>query len=321
MRHFGFFLLIASFICSACENYSGDGFEQEYVVEAFLIADELLPTLKLFRTTTIDRPFIFEDLAVENARVSFREMDESGTTLVREIPFVMESPGIYRSAVNESYTVKSGVFYELIITNLPDEDKPSQITSRTFVPSAFEILEAGTKTDEEENLFPFRQSQVDTVVYLQPAQFAVKTTLSRHPGRDQSLFVFSIEAQDTNPPFQLTPFFADVVDEEDIPELFIRDSGIVNEGNFDLNNDQTITIRLPWIAIAFFGRNVIFVNAIDDNLFDFLSSRDAQTGGNGTVSPGEIFNILDSIEGGTGVLGSMSRVRFNLVVRRNQFRQ
>ena len=58
-------------------------------------------------------------------------------------------------------------------------------------------------------------------------------------------------------------------------------------------------------------------SAVDDNLFDFIRSQSVQQGGS-TLAPGEIPNVLDHIEGGTGIFGSLARVSHETFVRPNR---
>jgi hypothetical protein len=118
-------------------------------------------------------------------------------------------------------------------------------------------------------------------------------------------------------PEQLTPFVNDFLidDEDDLEDFRVSESPLINEGNFDVNQDGTLTIKYPWIALIFFGPNRISVNAADDNIFDFVRSRDIQTRGS-TLSPGEILAIVDHVEGGTGIFGSYARVNLDSFVKR-----
>jgi hypothetical protein len=100
-----------------------------------------------------------------------------------------------------------------------------------------------------------------------------------------------------------------------VAALRITNSPIINEGNYDINQDGTLTIRLPWIAVAFFGENRLTASALDDNLYDFIRTQTVQQGGS-TLSPGEIPNVIERIEGGTGVFGSFARSSY--VVRITQ---
>jgi len=143
-------------------------------------------------------------------------------------------------------------------------------------------------------------------------------TRSRVPGRDQTYFIFVTEALDAREE-QLTPFAKALFEDQDgeitIEELRINGAPILNEGNYDANADGTLTIKVPWLAIIFYGPNRLIANAIDDNLYDFIRSQSVQQGGS-TFAPGEIPNVLERIEGARGVFGSYARIQQELFVRR-----
>ena len=117
----------------------------------------------------------------------------------------------------------------------------------------------------------------------------------------------------------MTPFALAFFDQQDgettLEDLRVGGSPILNEDNYDPNPDGTLTIRLPWLAITFFGPNRLIANALDDNLYDFIRSQSVQQGGS-TFSPGEIPNPLETVTGAHGVFGSYASLSFDLFVKR-----
>ncbi|GIV60662.1 MAG: hypothetical protein KatS3mg043_1751 [Rhodothermaceae bacterium] len=181
-----------------------------------------------------------------------------------------------------------------------------RVTAETLVPGDFEVAAAGR----------------DTVVYQGTERFEVAVTPSRYPGR-QSYYVLSVEALDPRVE-QLTPLYRDFVDpdnldpdelEKELRDVTVVESPIINESSFDVNPDGTVMIRLPWLAVAFYGPNRIRASALDDNLYDFLRSQGVQQGGS-TLAPGEIPNVIEHVEGGRGIFGSFARVTFDLFIAR-----
>ncbi|NND72962.1 MAG: DUF4249 family protein, partial [Rhodothermales bacterium] len=174
--------------------------------------------------------------------------------------------------------------------DIPRSSEP--LTATTIVPGDFEILEAAP----------------DSVLYQDDVQFEVNVTESAYPGR-QAVYVFSVESLDPTAD-NLTPFYREVInpDEnpEDIEDVIVNESFVINEANFEIHPDGTYSIKLPWLAVAFYGPNDIVVNTLDDNMFDFVRSHTVQQGGS-TFSPGEIPNVIDQVQGGTGVFGSITR--------------
>lgn len=88
---------------------------------------------------------------------------------------------------------------------------------------------------------------------------------------------------------------------------------LLNEGNYVQNPDGTLTIDLPWIGFAFYGPNRVAVNVVDTNYYDFLRTQRAQQG----RRPGEIPNVRDHVDGGTGLFASLARVESDVNVLRS----
>ena len=55
-------------------------------------------------------------------------------------------------------------------------------------------------------------------------------------------------------------------------------SGLLNEANFSVDTDGSVTIRYPWIAVAFYGDNKLVASTVDDNIYDFIRSASVQLG-------------------------------------------
>ena len=176
-----------------------------------------------------------------------------------------------------------------------------EITATTTVPDTFSVVSASARS----------------VVYQGSEQLALTLTRSRYPGRAQSFYLFSTESLDPREE-NLTPLIREFVsDDEDFQpgELRITSSPVLNEESYDINADGTLTIRLPWLAIAFFGPNRTTTNAIDDNLYDFVRTQGAQQGGSG-FTPGTIPNVIEHVDGGTGVFGSLARQSYEVIIAR-----
>ncbi len=294
MKRFLFFVFLPAAIwLYSCDINDPATFTPEYVVEAYLFAHEPLPKIKLSKTVGFGERYVFEEQAVSNAIVKLRRMDESGGVEKEYRYGEPREKGIYQ-AVNSSDLVLPLREYALEIT-FPDDD--AVLTSHTIVPDTFKIV----------------QTSGDTVVFLSTEQLEITVTPSFTPGR-QNVFIFSTEAMDVR--FEnLTPFFKDFFDTEkdDIEDFRINESPPINEENYDRNPDGTLTIKLPWIAVSFFGENRISANAIDDNIFNFIISQNLQFTPS-TLSPGEIPDVIDPIEGGRGIFGSFARVTKDIFI-------
>lgn len=278
-------LLSILVILSGCELYQQDEYQEYYVVEAYLIADGELPQVRLSTTNPIDETYSFEDNALSGATVEI-QMLNADSSVAETYPYRQQQPGIY--VPENAAIIRDQQHYRLQVTT----DNGDEISSITYVPEDFETI-------NKNELEPEYQ-------YQSEEQVQITTTASSYITDRQTYYIFNVNAIDPSPD-ALTPFYADLVSDDDteIEEYYINSSGIINERNYERSDDNTITLDLPWLSIAFYGPNNIVANAIDDNLYDFLRSREAQTGGT-TLSPGEIQNIRYNVNGGIGIFGSMA---------------
>ncbi|TNE68569.1 hypothetical protein EP331_15565 [bacterium] len=276
---------------------SDNNYTMQYVVESYLVANEEFPPVVLTKTLPIDEVYSLERAAVTSGKVKVYELDDQSNK-VDSVTYFRDLNAITVYYAIGSKTVKPETLYRIEI--IVENDNNHKITAETFVPGSFNAVAANS----------------DSVVYQSNEQLEVNYTQSYYPNR-QSYYILTVVAQDTTG--DLTPFYQQAIDSEDGPtrtEFQRNSSGILNQGNFDINPDQTITIRLPWLAVAYYGDHIIEANTIDDNLYDFLRTEGAQFGG-GTLSPGEIYDIIDHIEGGTGVFGSYYQVKTPVFIKRN----
>lgn len=293
---------------AACSAYNQADFVQEYMVEAYVIADRALPNVRLSLTQEAFERFDFEQAAVSDALVQIALLDATGS-VEREFEYTLSAPGIYR-VVDQSYKAESGRTYQLVV-----ETSDATLRSETTLPTSI-------RSSPPEEI---------PLVYQGEEQFAVEVAATSTTDR-QTSFIFSVLASDVIED-NLTPFYASVFDdaaEEDdnfesnpdsvknvnLSELAIVNSGIVNEANYEIQPNGNILIRLPWIAVAFYGSNTVVANSIDDNLLDFVRSQSVQLGGS-TLAPGEIQNIINRIDGGIGIFGSMSTDTARVQILRN----
>ena len=273
----------------ACDSYEQDEFVPEVVVESYLVAGEPLPEVRVSVTAPISSRYTFENFGVEGANVIVNLLGEEGG-VEESYSFVEESRGVYLPA-EESAVVQPLRRYALEVRVPGGNDV---VRSQTLVPGHFEMSTVSG----------------DTIVYQSAVQLEARITNSIYPGR-KSYYLFTIEAEDTLN-YGLTPFYADIIDEDDgmsKSDLVRNSSGITNENDFTRHGDGTLSLKLPWIGIAFYGPNTIIANAIDDNLYDFKRS---QMGG--SSSPGEMDNLLDHVENGRGVFGSMVRDQLTVFI-------
>ncbi|SHG12125.1 protein of unknown function [Fodinibius roseus] len=273
-------------VLAGCEFYEQDEYREYYVVEAYLVAYDPLPDIILSKTVPIEEEYVYSDASVNDASVEVRLLN-ADSTINERYTYGSGGEGLYYPT--ESAAVQEKQLYQLYVT-LPGGDS---IEAKTYVPGDFETVN--------------RQELPDQYRYRGDKQIEITTTRSEyHTGR-QAYYVFTVNAEKPDST-NLTPFYADLVGEQErsLQNYSVHSSGIINEGNYSPTPEGNITLKVPWLSIAFYGHNEVVTNAIDDNMYDFLRSQETQTGGF-SLSPGEIQNIRYNINGGIGIFGSMAR--------------
>lgn len=295
-------VLVATVLLGACDTTAPQP-DQQVVVEAYLRAKAPLGIVRLARTVGPEATHDPTEATVRGADVSVERRDGEGGA---SVPYMENDsiPGVYEPT--RFTMVEPATTYELQVQT-PDG---AEVTATTTVPEALDVVE----------------SRNDTTVYQSADQPAL-TVPATARGDEQNVFIFTTTSLlDFGRPepelrSQLTPFYrSNYEPEEDTLEAFrITSSGLLNEGNYNRNNG-TITIRLPWFALAFFGPNELAINVVDDNLYDFLRTQQAQQSGFSAqqpgLGPGEIPNVLDHVEGGTGLFGSFAQASRTVLIQR-----
>ncbi|MBP3193796.1 DUF4249 family protein [Natronogracilivirga saccharolytica] len=291
-------LLALLLTVAGCDLYGQDEYEEKYVVESYLIAHENMPQVNLSTTAPFGESYQFSERAVSEADVRIHRYNPDGER-DRTYDYEEIRTGVYIPLQEQSFeSVLPNHTYRLDI-RIPD-DNDHHIEAYSTVPDTFSVVEIIR----------------DQSMYQSPQQLELRITRNRS-GNRQNHFIFATEALDPKRE-NITPFWRDAID--DISEAVRIRTSIVNEENFDANPDGTLTLRLPWIGIAFFGENRISTFSIDDNTYDFFRSQSVQTGGGGgTLSPGEIQNIIYNIDGAIGLFGSMSGIEVEVTVDRPPF--
>ncbi len=278
--------------------------DNRFVVESYHQVGKQLGNVRFTRAAGLEKKYSSDEQGIIGADVKVFLLSEDGSREIefryREIP---DRPGVYEPISSDPMLELRS--YELQISH---PDASEIITATTFAPGLFEIVRPG----------------LDEVVYQQDPQFELGVTRSTFPGR-QTIFEFSVESLD--PKIEnLTPLYFDFIDpesdladglteEEILRDYVVIESQPVNEGNYNVLSDNTIDVRLPWFAIAFFGPLKFSASALDENLYDFFRSQNVQQGGS-TLSPGEIPNAITRIKGATGIFGAYSRVTQETFVAR-----
>lgn len=255
------------------------------MVESYLVAGSPLPDVLLSRTMPIKEKYSYEEAAINNASVEIRLL-RPDSTIQQRYEYRLGDKGLYYAA--NPPLVKEQRLYQLFIT-LPNGDS---IEAKTYVPGNFDTVNRNELPDE--------------YLYQGDRQIQLKVTPSQYLTDRQTFYIFTVNAISPDSS-ELTPFYRDLVFEQDnaLENFSINSSGIINEANYDRNADNTISLKVPWLSFAFYGTNKVIINAIDDNMYDFLRTQEGQTGGP-SISPGEIQNIRYHVNGGIGIFGSMA---------------
>lgn len=292
-------LLIMIPLAAGCDLYGQDDYVEQYVVESYLIAHQPMPEVRLSTTAPFNENYYFDERAVLGADVRIHRYDETGRR-DKTYHYTETERGIYHHQVEDIFErVLPRRTYRLEIA-LPRAND-HRITAVTSVPDTFSVKEVIR----------------DKAYYQSEEQLEFLITRNRTNGR-QNYFIYATESLDPQEE-NLTPFWSQASD-DGIDELVRIRTNIVNEENFDANPDGTLTLRMPWIGIAFYGPNIISTFSLDDNSYDFFRSQPVQSGGGaGTLSPGEIQNIIYNMEGAIGLFGSMSVLNIEVEVLRPPF--
>ena len=267
------------------------------VVEAYLEANAPLSEVRVMRTADAGEAYMPEEVAVEGAEVVVQRLDDQGGVAER-VPYAEtdSTAGLY--APEASVPTRPEAQYRLRVT--PPGGEP--VTAVTTVP--------GTTT-------PVRTANDTTTYPVEDRSGAPQFSLTVDPGPTtadrQNVYVLTSRSlldfqntPDTTLQRLLTPFYQEDFDAEDdtLASQRVNSSGLLNEANFTRNDDGTVTIRLPWLAVAFYGPNRVSASVVDDNYYDFLRTQSAQQMG---LAPGEVPNVIEHVDGGTGVFGSYAR--------------
>ncbi|MCY3630560.1 MAG: DUF4249 family protein [Rhodothermaceae bacterium] len=277
----GLFLIVIG-----CDSTDFSVLDTEIVVELTLVASEPLPPARVSRLAPADQASQPENFAVSNAQVILSTGDKD---LLMEP--ITDKPGSYQY-LGPEHIIRPGARYDLLVT-VPGVE--TTITGTTNVPTSIKILTASSQSG----------------IYQSDEQLTLVLISGRSSGQSQSSFTLVTEALDVEED-GMVPSVAGLL--EDDEELTLEDfrvsaSPIITEANFTLFTDGTIGLTYPWIGINFYGRNIIYVNALDQNLVDFVRSAQLQQSGDGTFGPGVIPNVLPTLSGAHGVFGSVSRDR------------
>lgn len=285
MRNFLFIIPLSLILAAACDQYDQDSYKEYVVVESFAVANDSLPSVFVTTTARANQQYDSSDVVIENANVQIVLLDESGTD-EEVFGYIYSSEQERYISQNQQHRMLPRRTYRLDVSF---EDRDEIIRASTTIPDDFEVI-----NEIPETIFYQSENQLELILS------------ETERTQTQNVFVFTaiaLHARIDN----MTPFYFAALDEDgvELSDFQVNSSGLINEDNFTLNQDGTITLKYPWLGVAFYGETQIVTQSVDKNIADLVRSQDVQLGGS-TLSPGEIPNLIYNVEGGIGVFGSLA---------------
>jgi len=265
------------------------------VVDALMIVDKPLPNLFVRETVTPDGIYLRDMAGVTDAEVVI--VHNGDEYIYRHSP---DSLGYYLPPANAPLVLPG----ETYVLGVKSQGRVVSASTRT--PARIQISEAVLLDDKTQQVIRQFKTYQDgqEVVFTDPAN-QVPYQLGLLEARFNPLAVdgyhVAIESLDLDSERVLE---SDLLEEDDYADLERFGSSPAFEAK-DGN------LRLPWFAVAFAGRHVIRIYAVDKNWFDLVRSVPQFLGDDGSLQPGGLAGDnferpLFHVEGGIGIFGSAS---------------
>ena len=262
------------------------------VVDATLIVDRPMPPIFIRQTIAPNVVYTQNAAAVNTAEVIITQ----GSSEYKYLPDPISSLGRYLPPVAPPFILPETEYRILVRFGGKEARAVTTSPKRFTIDQAFMI---DVKTlDPVRDLITFRDNPntvftapVNQVPYLENL---IETRFQPINVKAYQVGIINLE---TDSDFVIS---GDFLDEEDFDNFERKSSSPpleVADGN----------LRLPWFAIAFAGRHIIKVFAMDDNWFDFArSSPETQNVGFGNLAGDNFERPIFHIDGGIGLFGSAS---------------
>ena len=291
----------------AAERKPGELFgpveERHLVVDALLIVNHPLPDLFVHQTIPPGTIYTREGAAVTDAVVEVRQ--GSQTFRYRADP---DSLGRYLPPENAPLVMPDTEYHLTVLSEGQD------VSAATRTPERFHLREVvlldekslevkrGLKmfADGEDLVFTAPENQVIYQDGVLEARFQPMDVSGYQAG------IFSLD------PGSERVLEADFLDESDYAKLKRQESSPAFEAPNGL-------LRLPWFAVAFAGRHLIKIYALDKNWFDFVrSSPENDEGTFGNLAGDRFERPLFRVDGGIGLFGSAAMDSLGFVIHPKQ---
>lgn len=269
------------------------------VVDALLIIDQPMPSLFVRQTLSPAVTYTQDAAAIRGADVTITR--GSNTFQYTESTTV---PGQYDPPANPPL-ITPNTSYSLLVRVGTEEVRAATTTPERISLNEVIVLDENT-LETIQDLVTFKDNP-DEVFTAPQNQVVYQDNLleTRFNPVNVQAYQVGIFSLDKDSDFVIE---ADFLEEEDF-EDFERETSSppleVADGN----------LRLPWFAIAFAGRHIIKVYAIDDNWYDFArSSPEQDNGGFGGLAGDNFERPIFQVDGGIGLFGSASVDSLGFVV-------
>lgn len=266
-------LAIAAFFFIGCEESTQPNeYSNQLVVSAFLTAEQPIDSVFVGHTGNLLEYYSPRDCAITNATVRITLIDTINPTanVTYTLTHDINHPGRYYSS---SIILPTRTY----LLSIEAPGYPI-VTGKTTVPDTFSIV--------NRNDFP------DTVTF-DPTIPAYKLywTSSNH----YSDYIGSVASIDSSA--------------ADIPSDFrtANDPKPDKTSIFNFNNPNNTSVSITWLAINYYGKNFITIEAADYNYFDFLRQYVVSTGT-------ELRQIRYNLTCGLGVFGATARAHNSFVI-------
>lgn len=269
----------------------GPAAEPALVVDALLIVGQPLPLLYLRRTAAPGAVYDREVLAVSSAQVLIRQGRQ-------EFAYQADPDSAGRYLPTSAPKVQAQATYDLEV-----QVENRQLRARTTTPPQLRVSEALLLDEQaltlKNRLKLFRE--VGNAAYAAP-----ENQLRYLDGLLEVRFAPVQAAGYQVAIFSLDPASPFLVDAD-----FVGDQ---DAGNFERQGNSPPLaataegkVSLPWFAVAYGGRHLFKVYALDQNWYDYTRTNPAENPGFGGGLAGDSFERpLFPIEGGIGLFGSAS---------------
>jgi len=267
-----FFVFAALFFIGCDQPTESNEYSNQLVVSAFLTAEQPIDSVFITRTANLLEYYSIQNCAITNAivRITLVDTVNPAANVTFTLTHDNNNPGRYYSS-----SVVQPLRTYLISIDAPGY---THVTGKTTVPDTFSIV--------NQSDFP------DTVTYdPMMRSFMLKWTSSNN----YSDYVGSVASLDPSA--------------VDIPSDFrsADDPKPDRITPFTFNTPNINSVNLVWFAFNYYGRNLVTIDAVDYNYYDFLRQY--------VVSRGtELRQIRYNIAGGLGVFGASARAHNSIVI-------